>query len=82
LLDAAQKKLCRSSTIELLKLVREPFDFNGIATGDESWLQYHYELPEMSISLREHVAPDVTPIRDNDWGKKFDFLKRLRPFTS
>jgi DNA-binding MarR family transcriptional regulator len=41
LLDSAQKKYRQLSAIELLKLLckREPFDFNGVTTGDEFWFQ-------------------------------------------
>jgi hypothetical protein len=51
----AQKKRRLSSAIELLKQLRErePFDFNGITTGDESWFQYHYGPQEMFTPSRD-----------------------------
>jgi hypothetical protein len=61
LLDAAQKKHRRLSAIELLKLLRErePFDFNGVITRDDSWSQYHYTPQEMFAASREQAAPYV-----------------------
>jgi hypothetical protein len=47
--------------IELVELLRgrEAYDFDGIATGDESWLHHHYELREMFAASREKVTPFI-----------------------
>jgi hypothetical protein len=51
----------RSSVVELLKVFpeREPFEFNGIRTRDESCFQYHYQSQEMFAPSQEQVAPCV-----------------------
>jgi transposase len=57
LLDDAQKNHQRASAIELLVLLRglgrEAYDFDGIATSDESWFYYHWEPREMFTASRE-----------------------------
>jgi hypothetical protein len=60
-LNATQKKHRQSSPIEMLKLLceREPFDSNGITTGDESWFQYHYEFREIFGPSREQTVPSI-----------------------
>jgi hypothetical protein len=40
---------------------REAYDFDGIATGDESWFHYYYEPCEMFAASRENVTPFVRP---------------------
>jgi hypothetical protein len=61
LLDDVQKNHRPASAIELLKLLwgREVYDFDGIATGNESWFQYDYELREMFAAWRDKVTPFV-----------------------
>jgi hypothetical protein len=48
LFDDAQKNHRRASVIALLELLRgrEAYDFDGIATDDESWFHYHYKSRE------------------------------------
>jgi transposase len=55
LLDGGQKNHRSASTIELLELFRrrEAHDFDGIATGKESWFHYHYEPREKFALSRE-----------------------------
>jgi hypothetical protein len=59
LLDPAQNNHRRASALELLELLRrrEAYDFDGIATGDESWFHCHYEPLEMFAASRDIVAP-------------------------
>jgi hypothetical protein len=59
--NATQKKHCRSSAIEMLKLLRdrEPFDSNGITTENESWFQYHHESREIFGPSREQTVPFI-----------------------
>jgi hypothetical protein len=61
LLDEAQKNHRRASAIELLKLLRgrEAYDFDAIATGDESLFHYHSEPRKMFAAPREKVTPFV-----------------------
>jgi hypothetical protein len=57
-LDDARKNHWRESVIELFELLRrrEAYDFDGIATGDESWFHYHWEPREMFAASREKVT--------------------------
>jgi hypothetical protein len=61
LLDDARTNHRRASAIELLELLRgrKAYNFNGIATGDESWFHYHYEQGEMFAASREKRTPFV-----------------------
>jgi hypothetical protein len=55
--DMAQNKHCQLSGFNLLKLLRErePFDFNGVTTEDESSFQRHNEPREIFTPWREQV---------------------------
>jgi hypothetical protein len=61
LLDDAQKNHRRAPAIELLELLRgrKAYDFDGIATGDESWSHCHYEPLEMFAASRNKLTPFV-----------------------
>jgi hypothetical protein len=61
LIDGTQKNHRRTSAIKLLGLLRgrKAYDFDGIGTGDESWLHYHCELYKIFAPWREKVTPSV-----------------------
>jgi hypothetical protein len=61
LLDDAQKNHPRASEIELVELLRgrKADDFDGIATGDESWFHYHHEPRETHTASREEAIAVV-----------------------
>jgi histone-lysine N-methyltransferase SETMAR len=61
LLDEAQKNHRKLIAIEMPTLRREQEEtgFNGIATGDESWLLSHYDPRAMFATAREHVSAYV-----------------------
>jgi hypothetical protein len=61
LLDDAKKNHRRASAIALFELLRgrEAYDFDGIATGEESWFSHHYQSREKFAASREKVTPFV-----------------------
>jgi hypothetical protein len=61
MLDDAQKNHGRASGIELVELLpgRKVYNFDWIATDDESWFHYRYELREMFAASREKATPFV-----------------------
>jgi hypothetical protein len=61
LVDHEQQNHRRASTIELLELLpgQQAYDFDGPATGHESWFHDHYEPYKMFAASRETVTPFV-----------------------
>jgi hypothetical protein len=58
-----QKKLRIDTSVELLALMDQysELQFEGIATGDESWVCYVIESDSMFARRREEVIPRLRP---------------------
>jgi hypothetical protein len=61
-LNSSQKANCvnRSRTLLYLSQQLQPFDFEGITTGDESWFRYKYESDSMFAQSADMVLPRLS----------------------